>query len=266
MQDDLYPDDCFMFTADQRRLCGQWIGKRDGRPLLIFLHEGLGSIPQWKQFPEVLCTACNLPGLVYERYGFGRSDALTEKRDVGYLEHEGNVVLPEVIQALSIDEPYILVGHSDGGSIALVYAAKKPSGLLGVITEAAHVFVEEITLEGIREARQFWNASSVLKSKLERYHWDHTETTFLGWNDTWQLPAFRDWNITSYLKDITCPLLVMQGIADQYGSEAQVEAIVAESSGPAIPCMVPEAGHSPHLEQREVVLSTMKNWILKLIA
>lgn len=225
-------------------------------PVLVFLHEGLGSIRLWKDFPEALCRVTGLPGFVYERQGHGDADSLNHwPRPVRYLEHEAEHVLPRVLDAAGI-ERMVHIGHSDGGSIALLHAALRPSGLLGVVTEAAHVFVEEITLASIRAARDAYQHGD-LREKLKRWHGVNTDGVFWGWNTTWLEPAFAAWDMTDRLPAIRCPLLVLQGDKDEYGTPAQVEAICRRSGGPAMPVFVPECGHVLHHQGREAVLDAM---------
>ncbi|WP_135081871.1 alpha/beta hydrolase [Terasakiella sp. SH-1] len=231
-------------------------------PTLVFLHEGLGCLELWKDFPEKLCEACGLNGFVYERVGFGKSSPLgLVPRPLDYLEREGRDVLPSVLTEAGIKNPF-LIGHSDGGSIALVYAAHYPHSLSGAITEAAHVFVEDVTLKGIRDAGELYFKAD-LKSKLERYHGDNTDKAFRGWYETWLTPAFAHWNMENLLPNIECPLLVIQGIEDEYGTQKQVQSIVENSSGAATPLMVPDCAHIPHHQSQETVLKAMADFIQK---
>ena len=255
-------------TAAGYRLRARWLRPAApapaSAPTLVFLHEGLGSIGQWKGFPAALVAATGLPGLVYERWGFGGSAPLLLPRPTDYLNREAEEALPEVLAACGIARP-LLVGHSDGGSIALLYAAAHPESPVACITEAAHVFVEEVTLAGIREADEVWRTTN-LRERLARYHGEQAETVFRGWTETWLRDDFRHWRMTDLLPAITCPLLVIQGADDQYGTEAQVEAIVQGSAGPARPLLVPNCGHAPHAEQPEVVLQAMAGFIAEVLA
>src|SRR6266436_7020897 len=189
---------------------------------IVMLHEGLGSIAMWKDFPERVAETTGCGVLVYSRYGHGKSDRLAEKRSVDFMHHEATVVLPELLAKLGIQRP-ILLGHSDGGSIALIYAGTWPERLRGLILEAPHVFVEEFGLRSTRAIRKLYESGDLPK-KLSRYH-DHVDEMFRGWNDIWLDPHFRDWNIEEYLGAITCPTLVIQGENDEYGTVAHVEAI-----------------------------------------
>jgi pimeloyl-ACP methyl ester carboxylesterase len=256
--------DAFFIEAAGRRLRAQWIGgpAEDTRPVLVFLHEGLGGIGQWRGVPEELCRLAGLRGLVYERWGFGESERLILPRPSDYMTHEAEQALPEVLEVCGITRP-ILIGHSDGGSIALLHAAAHPENTKACVSIAAHVFVEEITLKGIRGVVAHWESGD-LKPRLARYHGDNTETMFRGWAETWLRPDFRDWTIEAHLPAVACPLLVMQGERDEHATLAQVEAIAHGVSGPVETCIVPGCAHSPHLEAREDVLARMARFIAAL--
>ena len=228
---------------------------------LVFLHEGLGSVGQWRDFPSLLSEKTGMPALVYDRWGYGNSEPFTLPRKKSYLHDEALVSLPAVLEKCGIGRPF-LIGHSDGGSIALIYASKHPESVRAVITEAAHVFVEEVTLEGIREAVKGYTATDLGK-RLARFHGDKTDLVFHGWADTWLSAEFRDWNIEGYLPGVRCPVLVIQGIDDRYGTFAQVRAIERQVSGRAKPLLVP-CGHIPHAEAREKVLEEMARFIREL--
>ncbi|MFO1371229.1 MAG: alpha/beta hydrolase [Candidatus Competibacteraceae bacterium] len=234
-------------------------------PTLVFLHEGLGSIGQWRNFPATVCARIGLPGLVYERWGFGRSAPLNGARPKDYMHQEACDSLPEVLEASSITEPPILFGHSDGGSIALLFAAAYPDRARAVISEAAHVFIEEITLAGIRTARSVYEQGG-LQHQLRRHHGDNTDMMFRGWCDTWLRPDFRDWNIETELRSITCPLLIIQGEDDEYGTRAQVDTIAASVSGPTEILWLPDCAHIPHHQAREPVLVALTNFIGRICA
>lgn len=224
------------------------------RPVLVFLHEGLGSCAMWKDFPARLCQAAGCRGLLYDRLGYGRSSPLKERRRLHYVHDYALSELPQVLEQLIPGQEHVVIGHSDGGSIALIYASQQPSLLRAIITEAAHVFVEEITLEGIRAADAAFGAGKL--RALAKYHGDKTQTIFKAWSDTWLGHGFRFWNIEYLLPSITCPALVMQGCDDQYGSAAQVEAIVTQAVQ-AAPAMIGQCGHTPHQEQPQAVLARM---------
>ena len=251
----------FFIEATGHRLCAQRVGAAPvpDQPTLVFLHEGLGSIRQWRGVPEDLCQRVGLPGLVYERWGFGQSDQVILPRPTEYMSREAEQALPEVLAACGTARP-ILVGHSDGGSIALLHAAAFPQQVLACLSIAAHVFVEDETIAGIREVAARWERGD-LRQRLERYHGQNTEAMFRGWADTWLRPDFRDWNIEACLPKVRCPTLIIQGADDEHATLAQVEAIARGVSGPAETYVVPACGHSPHLEVREAVLARMAAFV-----
>ena len=231
--------------------------------MLVFLHEGLGSIGQWRDFPEKLCEKTGCPALVYDRWGHGTSDPLTESRRPDYLHDEALLSLPEVLKQCVIDKP-IFIGHSDGGSIAIIYAGTYPQKVTGIITEAAHVFVEDVTVDGIKRAVEVYESTD-LRTRLARFHGSNTELMFRGWADIWLSPEFRDWNIENYLPNVTCPLLAVQGRDDEYGTPVQVEAIVGKVAGQARGLMIENCGHIPHIQAREKVFAEMVNFISAII-
>jgi pimeloyl-ACP methyl ester carboxylesterase len=251
--------------AEGGQLYYEWIaggGEAAHRPVLVFVHEGLGCTAMWKDFPARLCALAGCDGLVYDRRGYGQSDALRGSRSVHYLHCYALEELPQVL-ALLEHRPYVLVGHSDGGSIALIHAADQPPGLLGVVTEAAHVFVEDVTLAGIRVAREAYDAGKL--RGLSRYHGEKTDQIFGAWADTWLRPAFSRWNIEYLLPSIACPVLALQGSGDQYGTEAQLDAIEAQAPR-ARKSMLPGCGHTPHQEQPEAVLGAISEFLKELEA
>lgn len=233
------------------------------RPTIIFLHESLGCVELWRDFPKKMgeLTACNV--VVYDRQGYGKSSPFTfAKRGNDYLEIEADILL-EVLEVCSIDKS-ILFGHSDGGSIALIAAAKYPSHVMSVITEGAHIFVEDITLQGIRDAVKAYQTMG-LKERLQKYHGDKTEAVFWAWATTWLSAEFKSWNIEAFLPKIKCPVLIIQGENDEYGSEEQVNGIINQVPPEARQLIIPSAGHTPHKEAREVVLEHSASFINQLI-
>ncbi len=229
------------------------------RPTLVFLHEALGNIALWRDFPVALCAATGCPGLVYDRLGFGTSDDTPAERGADYLHWDGEVLLPGLLAALDI-RTTIPVGHSDGGTIALLFAAARPDLALAVITEAAHVFVEADTVAGIRAAEAAY-ATGTLKERLARYHGARTESVFRAWADTWQAPWFQAWDITGELSEVTCPVLALQGSEDRYGTRAQLDAIAAGVRGPVTVREIPGCGHVPHHQARRAVLAEMVEFV-----
>ena len=231
-------------------------------PCLVFLHEGLGCTAMWKDFPARLCRLTGCAGLVYDRLGYGRSAASVARRTVHYLHAYALDELPRVIEAVIPNTPFVLVGHSDGGSIALLYGAERPKHLKGIITEAAHVFVESVTLDGIRATLAAYEQGRL--SALAKYHGDKTDGVFRAWCGTWLSDWFIDWNMEYALPAITAPLLVIQGRDDQYATDRQVHAIVSKTGGAAKSAFIDRCGHIPHLEQPEAALSVMAAFIQKL--
>jgi len=236
----------------------------EGSPTIVFLHEGLGSIGQWRDFPATLCLVTGLAGLVYDRWGYGKSDPVTLPRPVRYLHDEALTTLPEVLEKCDVGEA-ILVGHSDGGTIALIFASVHPKHALGIATEAAHVFVEDVTVKGIEEAVQIYRTTA-LPGRLSKYHGTNTDLAFRGWAETWLSPEFRRWNVEEYLPGVVCPVLAIQGAEDQYGTPAQVESITGKVTGPARKLLIPACGHIPHHEARSTVLTEMKQFIDETLA
>ncbi len=234
----------------------------EGRPTLVFLHEALGSIEQWKQFPQQLAEQLGCHVLIYERLGHGASSALTLPRADNYLQHEAEQVLPRVLAQAGLEQ-VVLIGHSDGGSIALLGAAVMPDRVLGVITEAAHLFVEAETVAGIKAAMADY--ATRLRTPLSRYHGDKTDDLFAAWQQTWLRPSYANLDLSPRMTAIRCPVLVIQGQDDQYGTARQVESICAGIGSKAIPLWL-AAAHCPHLEARESCLRAMTGFIQQLQA
>lgn len=232
------------------------------KPHLVFLHEGLGCVGLWHGFPERLCEITGCPGLVYDRLGFGQSSASSESRTVHYLHKSALYELPRVLSTIVPGKSFILVGHSDGGSIGLIFGAERPVGLLGIVTIAAHVFVEPVTLEGINTAVKAWK-SGKLKG-LGKYHGSRTENIFKGWSEIWLSSWFQDWNIEYLLPSINVPLLVIQGCNDAYATVAQVDAIVGKSSGDAKSELIDDSGHSPHLDAQAIVTKRLADFVAQV--
>jgi pimeloyl-ACP methyl ester carboxylesterase len=225
---------------------------------LLFLHEGLGSAGQWRDFPERVGKGSGLTAVGYSRPGYGGSDPVTLPRPLDYMQEEAKVLLPALLDELGM-ESVILVGHSDGGSIALVHAALDGAGrkrVRGVMLEAPHVFVEDVSVASIAKAREAFEAGD-LREKLAKHHGKNVDVAFRGWNDAWLDPAFRAWNIEEYLARIEVPVLVIQGEDDPYGTRAQVDAIARQVSGPVEVLMLPSCGHAPHRDQPEAAAAAM---------
>ncbi len=239
----------------------EWHGPGpDAAPTLVFLHEGLGCVAMWRDFPRRLAEAVGCGALVYSRAGYGKSDPIELPRPVEFMREEGLVVLPQVLDAFAIREA-ILVGHSDGGSIALIHAGGiRDVRVRGLILEAPHVFVEEVGLESIRSIGEEYRTGR-LKRALARYHGKHGDETFWGWHDVWLNPEFRSWNIEEYLPQIGVPVLLIQGEDDRYGTPEQVRKIEADCREPVRTVMLAECGHTPHLEQPAGTLESMKEFL-----
>jgi pimeloyl-ACP methyl ester carboxylesterase len=254
------PQRCNLPTVNGKRLETQLFQPAGASATVVMLHEGLGSIAMWKDFPEQLARATGCGVLVYSRYGHGKSERLAEKRSADFMHHEAKVVLPELLRLFEIERP-ILLGHSDGASIALIYAGTWPAQVRALILEAPHVFVEDFGIRSIAAIRKLYESSD-LPQRLARYH-DHADETFRGWNDIWLDPQFRGWNIEGYLAAISCPTLVIQGEDDEYGTLAQVEAI--QRRMPATQTLIlPDCGHSPHRDQPGLTLAAISKFVATL--
>ncbi len=246
-------------TAAGRKLEYEWLdADAPGRPTLVFLHEGLGSIRQWRDFPLRLVKATGCRALVYNRYGYGQSEVLVEpRRSVRFMHEEAIESLPKVLAALEIEAP-LLVGHSDGASIALIHAGAGHA-VRGLALMAPHVFVEEVCIRSIERARREFEASD-LPERLGKYHRDPRRTFYL-WNDVWLDPAFLDWNLEDYLPGIRCPVLAIQGRDDEYGTMAQLAAIRRGVAGPCELVELEACGHSPFRDQPERTLEALTRFV-----
>ncbi len=225
---------------------------------MVFLHEGLGSLELWKSFTDDVGAALGgVTTVAYSRHGYGRSAAAGEPRAVTYMHDEALIVLPALLAELGIERP-LLVGHSDGASIAIIHAgAGHP--VAGLVLIAPHVFVEAVGVEAIEAARVAYRDGD-LRARLDRHH-DDVDATFRGWNDIWLEPEFRTWNIEEYLPAISAPVLVVQGDRDQYGTLAQVDAIEAGVAGHFERLVIPGAGHVPHQQVGADVVATIRRFV-----
>jgi pimeloyl-ACP methyl ester carboxylesterase len=245
--------------AGSHRLDYEWLGPPPAAaPTIVMLHEGLGSVAMWRDFPAAVQGATGLGVLVYSRFGYGKSDPIAHgPRPPDYMNAEAREDLRAVLVGLGVTRP-ILLGHSDGGSIALIYAG---SGLapapLGVVTMAAHVFVETVSTISIAKARVAYEESD-LRAKLAKFH-DDVDGTFYSWNCTWMLPAFiRGFNIEADVTRISCPIVAIQGVEDEYGTVKQLDSIREKSGGRAEIVLLPNCRHSPHRDRREATLETIQ--------
>lgn len=249
---------------DGIRLEAEWIGPQPREaPTLVLLHEGLGCISLWKDFPRRLAELSGWGVLVYSRQGYGGSDPIEVPRPLTYMHHEGLEVLPRLLDVAGIRQT-ILVGHSDGASIALINAGGvQDPRVIGVVLMAPHVLTEPICVDSIREAREAY-LHGKLRESLKRHHGDNVDCAFWGWNRTWLAPDFLDWNIEEYLPDIEIPILQIQGRQDEYGTAAQLEAIERHVRGPVTTVWLDDCRHSPHRDQPEAVLSAMLDFLPSL--
>jgi pimeloyl-ACP methyl ester carboxylesterase len=227
------------------------------RPALVFLHEGLGSIDLWRGVPGEIAARAGRPTvLTYARHGYGRSAPAELPRPVSYMHHEADVVLPALLDALALVRP-ILVGHSDGASIALLAAGRGHAA--AVVAIAPHVFVEEESVAGIEAARVAFETTPLVE-RLGRYHADPV-ATFRGWNDVWLSEPFLAWNIEERLPEVEVPVLLVQGTADEYGTLAQLDAIERGVPGRCDRLVVDGAGHAPHLDDRSTVVARIADFV-----
>ena len=238
-----------------------FVGVDDARaPLLVFLHEGLGSLAMWKDFPQQLCAATGLRGLVYSRPGYGRSTprAAGEAWGLDFMHRQAHEVLPELLRALRVDAPYWLFGHSDGASISLLHAARFPRRVAGAIVVAPHIVVEDLSLASIEQARIAYE-STELRSRLGRYH-DDPDSAFYGWNRIWLHPPFRQWSIEAEIAAIQGPLLAVQGLEDEYGTLEQIRGIQRRVPHTQL-LELGRCGHSPHRDQPQALIEAAKAFI-----
>jgi pimeloyl-ACP methyl ester carboxylesterase len=239
----------------------QWVGEPDStRPVLVFLHEGLGSVDMWKDFPDQLCRAAGVPGLVFSRYGYGRSTARPPDEHWGpdFMHRQAREVLPALFEELGVKRPW-LFGHSDGGSIALLYASHFPDAVSGVIVVAPHIIVEDCSVAAIERGREAFQ-DGPLRARLARYH-DDVDSAFWGWNDVWLDPAFRAWDISGELAAIRAPLLAVQGEDDDYGTLEQIYGIARRAPQTRL-LVLPQCGHSPHRDQSERLIQEAAQFMI----
>ena len=238
-----------------------WVGVRGAAaPLVVFLHEGLGSLAMWKDFPQQLCAATGSRGLVYSRPGYGRSTPrdVEEAWGLDFMHRQALEVLPALLQALGVQEPYWLLGHSDGGSIALLHAAHLPQQVAGAIVVAPHIKVEDLSVASIEAARIAYETTD-LSARLAKYH-DDPDSAFYGWNRIWLHPPFRQWSIEAEIATIRAPLLAVQGLDDEYGTLEQIRGI--QRRVPQTQLLELEScGHSPHRDQPQALIDAARAFI-----
>jgi len=273
-------------TAGGRRLEYEWLGPGpEAAPTLVFLHDGLGCVDTWRDFPAALVAATGCGALVYSRAGYGGSEALPGPWPVAFMHDEALLSLPQVLTALGVRDGF-LVGHSDGGSIALLYAAagaplgdaeergghqgaafpseKKKSWLRGLALEAPHAFVEPVSLDSIAKLPALYRQPDLWR-RMVRHHGANAESCFEWWVEVWLRPEFGSWNIEEALPRVRCPVLAIQGDQDGYGTLAQLRAVAAGCGGPTEALVLPGCGHTPHRQQREATLAAMTAFVRRLL-
>ncbi len=245
------------------RIEHQWIAREKRHaPLLVFLHEGLGSLAMWKDFPQQVCAALGCRGLVYSRPGYGRSTPRDEHEnwDLDFMHRQAHDVLPALLRALDIDtardKPW-LFGHSDGGSIALLYAARFPDHIAAAVVLAPHILVEDRSVSSIADARKAYLETD-LRQRLARYH-DDPDSAFWGWNRIWLHPPFKQWSIEQEIAAVTCPLLAVQGVEDEYGTLEQIRGIARRVPHTEL-LELADCGHSPHRDQGDALIAATKTF------
>ena len=241
----------------------RWPG--EGKTGLVLLHEGLGSVSMWRDFPDRLRAASGCPVFAWSRRGYGGSSPAPAPWPVGYMHDEARNWLPPVLAATGF-EKFVLIGHSDGASIATIYAGEQRNPALGgLVLMAPHFFVEDVSVASIAAAREAYEAGD-LKRRLARHHGDNVDGAFRGWNRIWLDPAFRDWDIQALLPKVQVPTLIIQGADDEYGTLAQVEAAQAAMSAPLTTAVLPRCRHSPHRDQPEATLEAIVAFLSGLVS
>ena len=225
---------------------------------IVLLHEGLGSVALWRDFPDALATGAGRAVFAYSRRGHGASDRPAAPHTARFMHEEAIEWLPEVLDAAGIGRA-ILFGHSDGASIALVFAATFPKRATALILEAPHVFVEDVSVASIIRMKREYDTTN-LRERLARYH-TNVDAAFHGWNDVWLAPEFREWNLEEYLPSVTAPTIVIQGEQDEYGTLRQVAAIVRQVAGSVETLILPDCGHSPHRDQPPRVIAAVAEFL-----
>ncbi len=259
------PGDEIIEIAGTKLEC-RWVGPRaDEAQTIVALHEGLGCVKMWKAFPEALSEATGMGVFVYSRAGYGASDPVSLPRPVSYMHDEATRVLPDLLDAIGFQRG-VLLGHSDGGSIATIYTGSiQDHRIRGLVLYAPHFFVEDVSIDSIRKAKADFD-SGALRDKLAPYHGANVDIAFNGWADAWLDPAFRDWSIEDAIAHIRVPTQIVQGEDDAYGTVAQIEMAVDEAYSPVDAELIPGCGHAPHMEKPEETLAVTKAFIDRLHA
>lgn len=253
------------FEVLGQRLEHRWIGPGPGEaPTIVFLHEGLGCVGMWRDFPDRVASETGCGALIYSRLGYGSSDPVRRPRRVRFMHEEALQVLPAVVKHFGL-EKIVLYGHSDGASIAVICAGARLAPITALVLEAPHVFVEPVCTERITRLAGEYETTR-LRERLMRHHGDNTDPMFRSWTEVWLTPEFRRWNIEEYLPSIDAPVLAIQGEDDDYGTLRQVEAVMAQVRGPSESLVLPRCGHSPHTDQPEKVLEGSSRFIRQALS
>lgn len=252
-----------MIVAGKRLEVARFGNPDAHKPTLVFLHEGLGSVSLWRDFPRRVAEATGCPALVYSRQGYGRSDPVTLPRPLSFMHDEARNALPALLEAARIEDA-ILIGHSDGASIALIYAGENGRYLRGLVLLAPHVLVEQVCVDAITKTREDYRTTD-LREKLARHHGSNVDCAFYGWADSWLDPEFLKWNLEEFLPGIRVPTLVIQGENDEYGTLEQVERVGRGISAPVETLVLADCGHSPHRDQPAATLEGISGFIRRLL-
>lgn len=246
--------------AGNRRLEIERLPGRPHLPALVFLHEGLGCVSRWRDFPAAVAAATGCPAVIYSRAGYGKSDPLPRPWRTTFMDEEARGPLPDLLAAEGIEDA-ILIGHSDGASISLIYAGSIGARVRALVALAPHVFVEDLCVTAIEALRRdYLDEATEVRKKLARHHAD-VDGAFLGWAGVWLHPEFRRWDRRSLLPGVKVPVLVIQGEDDEYGTSAQVEAVVRGVAGPSEALMLPACGHVPQRDRREETLAAIVGFV-----
>jgi pimeloyl-ACP methyl ester carboxylesterase len=250
-------------TAGGKRLeAASWGPPPEQAPTIVMLHEGLGAVALWRDFPEKLAAATGWGVLAYSRAGHGQSDLADLPRPLDFMTHEATEVLPAVLDAAGV-ETAVLLGHSDGATISAIYAGSVADmRIRGLVLIAPHFFTEEMGLKEIARAREAFEAGD-LKARMAKFHRD-PENTFRGWNDTWLNPDFKAWNVAEVIDYLRIPALAVQGVDDQYGTRAQIDELESRSYAPVDVVMIPACRHAPHAEAPEALLEAVQEFVARL--
>ncbi len=258
----MHPD----ITVHGRRIESTWCGPRpDLAPTLVLLHEGLGCLGMWRDLPARLAERSGYGVLAYSRPGYGKSDPVPLPRSLSYMHEEAFDVLPAVLDQAGVGKA-ILVGHSDGASIAAIYAGgRQDFRVRGLALMAPHFFVEDLSIRSIAAAREAYQNGD-LRARLARYHGDNVDVAFRGWNDAWLHPGFREWRIDEYLSHIRVPILIIQGVDDRYGTLEQVRLAEGEAYCPVETLILERCGHSPHLDHPQPTVDAIAEFSRHILA